>query len=360
MSDTAFEKEWLVTLRQTKPSEMQPDSVKAPGTPHKSDLRETKELRYGYATKIVEKIGRNAENFRLTTFETSTLLIVPMSCLEVGGLLDSTTKHRAELLWTLRDIANLVGHYVHGSNQDRRDNRTSSSDRPAETVHRPSPLGSSNQQQVADSAPETSHEDSCIFMPTAVGKVAHILPCSWSDSTASAGKTMVSLVGSRPFLSEETIDRLCTILCNSLDGSDRCWNKIRMNDQLCYEWPHALFGLKCLGIKPLDAQNAEVEIQFNWLKRRLGKPTDKILILGSNSMQEIVEEQIRFEDNNNPGPNAHIPITSGHVVTLAMSSDDAENCKSAIDLQWHLVQIAAMSGGAEYPDLLPVLKYFGA
>jgi hypothetical protein len=110
MSDTAFEKEWLVTLRQTKPSEMQPDSVKAPGTPHKSDLRETKELRYGYATKIVEKIGRNAENFRLTTFETSTLLIVPMSCLEVGGLLDSTTKHRAELLWTLRDIANLVGH----------------------------------------------------------------------------------------------------------------------------------------------------------------------------------------------------------------------------------------------------------
>jgi hypothetical protein len=133
-----------------------------------------------------------------------------------------------------------------------------------------------------------------------------------------------------------------------------------MNDQLCYEWPHALFGLKCLGIKPLDAQNAEVEIQFNWLKRRLGKPTDKILILGSNSMQEIVEEQIRFEDNNNPGPNAHIPITSGHVVTLAMSSDDAENCKSAIDLQWHLVQIAAMSGGAEYPDLLPVLKYFGA
>ncbi|KAM0302868.1 hypothetical protein ACHAPM_003653 [Fusarium culmorum] len=58
MIDSDLMNEWVVVHRERNAPGNQPDSAAAPKTPHKSDLRETKELRYEYALKIEETLRR--------------------------------------------------------------------------------------------------------------------------------------------------------------------------------------------------------------------------------------------------------------------------------------------------------------
>ncbi|CAF3623953.1 unnamed protein product [Fusarium graminearum] len=40
---------------------------------------------------------------------------------------------------------------------------------------------------------------------------------------------------------------------------DKYWNMFYMNDQLHSWWPRALFGLRCLCVRPPDLQNLDAE-----------------------------------------------------------------------------------------------------
>ncbi|WXC57977.1 hypothetical protein SNK03_003878 [Fusarium graminearum] len=82
----------------------------------------------------------------------------------------------------------------------------------------------------------------------------------------------------------------------------------------------------------------------------------------SNSMEDLAERQLFYEANGNPAPDrnergiiaaggmdTYTTIISGQDASILMPFSDAKKCKLMIDLQWNLIQIAAMSGGARYP-----------
>ncbi|KAM0397772.1 hypothetical protein ACHAQC_003433 [Fusarium culmorum] len=98
-------------------------------------------------------------------------------------------------------------------------------------------------------------------------------------------------------------------------------------------------------------------IQFNWLECRQGKPNDQVTVMGSsNSMEDLAKRQLFHEANGNPAPDRNergIIAAGGHVVPIVLPFSDAKKCKLMIDLQWCLIQVAAMSGGARHPELLP-------
>ncbi|GKU11875.1 hypothetical protein FLAG1_10243 [Fusarium langsethiae] len=118
----------------------------------------------------------------------------------------------------------------------------------------------------------------------------------------------------------------------------------------------------------------EVKIQFQWLRHRWAKPTDHMdITVGENSMKTMAESQIKHVKQGCPPPthpdggkivairvSDNVPLMSGHTFILTMSAEDAVKCKIMLDLQWALITIAAMSGGAEYPELLPSVDDFDA
>ncbi|RGP70118.1 transcription factor [Fusarium sporotrichioides] len=89
---------------------------------------------------------------------------------------------------------------------------------------------------------------------------------------------------------------------------------------------------------------------------------------GDNSMKNVAETQIQHENNGCPPPThpggwriaaTHIdssPVILGDTFTITMSERDVTKCKMMLDLQWFIMSIAAMSGAAGYPDLLPIVK----
>ncbi|OBS19891.1 hypothetical protein FPOA_11616 [Fusarium poae] len=80
---------------------------------------------------------------------------------------------------------------------------------------------------------------------------------------------------------------------------------------------------------------------------------------------ETVESIRKFEENGRPArtepghgnyaavrTDNHVPLISDRLAHIEMSSDDADKCKAMLDLAWHLGVVGAMSGGAEWPELL--------
>ncbi|CAG1990486.1 unnamed protein product [Fusarium graminearum] len=332
MSDSDLMKEWVVVHRERLAPGNQPDSAAAPKTPHKSDLRETKELRYEYALKIEEALrcSRCVRELdcRLSAIYASIILLVPISTLEDGGFLDYKQEGHS-LKSALLDIETLVGHYLRKSHEDR-----------SEPKEEPETANPSAQQ------PEVEYNGDA------------------AGSTDEAnGETQKPKVVAR----HGTETTKCCIRdkfqCIFTDASNKYWNMVCIDDQLWSWWPSAYFGLKCLGVKPkqslesesLEEPEFEVEIQFNWLCSRREEPDDLVYLEDDvNDMREMAEMQIKHEDDGSPAPKAlDTNIVSGHTVTISMPENDALKCKIVLDIHWNIVCIAAMSSGADHPELLP-------
>ncbi|KAG8350270.1 hypothetical protein FVEN_g11592 [Fusarium venenatum] len=161
------------------------------------------------------------------------------------------------------------------------------------------------------------------------------------------------------FFNDTICGKLSDLLANphDLGSSDKHWNMIALNIQLLNYWSFACCGLKCLGLRPKATQDPdapdstedspkvsgeaewEVVIQFHWLNRRWAKPNVEMDLTGDESMQKMAETQIKYEKARRPPP---IP-QKGDGVFAAM----------VLDLERYLASIAAMSGAASYPRLLP-------
>jgi hypothetical protein len=217
-------------------------------------------------------------------------------------------------------------------------------------------------------------------MATGGPRVARILPFSFNNSNANINETAKVTGAFKAFFNDETCDKLAHLLANphDLGSSDKQWNMVNVNAQLLEYWlMYAFCGLKCLGVRPkatkdMDAQDPkedstrnskewEVVIQFHWLHRRWAKPNVEMSIMtGDDSMKNMAETQIKHEQDGRPPPTPQegdgvigavrvdtcMPLTSGHIFTITMSEQDALNCKMVLDLQWYLISITAMSGGA--------------
>ncbi|UZP36457.1 hypothetical protein NXS19_004273 [Fusarium pseudograminearum] len=328
--------------------------------PHKGDLETTREERFECAKKIEEKLRHVYKHtFPLTAIHASIILLVPEGCLKDGGFLDPD-EPSPSLKQALQHVAELVGHFIQKSNEDRwpadptqpKRSETVPTERSLKRPRAAIDSGSAGPESITRDDNDTgcpSYEPKeiqqraavdcrqrdnfqCILTATPGGQVAHIVPLAWNNNKGNSEKTFEAIVRAGAFFSEAV---------------------------------------------PLDSQNpdnetsedqaTEVMIQFNWLECRQGKPNDQVTVMGSsNSMEDLAKRQLFHEANGNPAPDrnesgiiaaggmdAHTAIISGHVVQVLMPFSDAKKCKLMIDLQWYLIQIAAMSGGARHPELLP-------
>ncbi|KAM0358900.1 hypothetical protein ACHAP4_004882 [Fusarium culmorum] len=379
--------------------------------PHKGDLETTRKERFECAKKIEEKFRRAYKHtLPLTAIYASIILLVPEECLMDGGFLDPN-RPIFSLKMALQHVAELVGHFIQKSNEDRCPADPTQFKRPGETVHQhPTECSSKRPRAAIDSGsagPESITRDDtdtvcssyepediqqraavdcrqrdnfqCVLTATPGGQVAHIVPLAWNNNKGNSQKTFQAMVGAEAFFSEAVVNDVAALIANIyyLGGSNKVWNMFTLNERLYAWWPQGFFGFKCLGIKPLDSQNpddetsedqeTEVMVQFNWLECRQGKPNDQVTVMGSsNSMEDLAKRQLFHEADENPAPDrnersiiaaggmdAHTSIISGHVVPIVLPFSDAKKCKLMIDLQWCLIQVAAMSGGARHPELLP-------
>ncbi|VTO88065.1 unnamed protein product [Fusarium graminearum] len=415
MSDSDLMKEWVVVHRERLAPGNQPDSAAAPKTPHKSDLRETKELRYEYALKIEESLRCSRcvrePDYRLSAIYASIILLVPISTLEDGGFLDYKQEGHS-LKSALLDIETLVRHYLRKSHEDRSEPKEEpetanpSAQQPEVECYfvekrplkrtlstketsrkRPSYRDQSDGEDNGDAAGSTDEANGetqkpkvvarhgtettkccirdkfqCIFSGTSPGQPAHILPFAWNKDQDNHLQTDECFFGCRAFFDLSVIDKVATAMKYS-DASNKYWNMVCIDDQLWSWWPSAYFDLKCLGVKPkqslesesLEEPEFEVEIQFNWLCSRREEPDDLVYLEDDvNDMREMAEMQIKHEDDGSPAPKAlDTNIVSGHTVTISMPENDALKCKIVLDIHWNIVCIAAMSSGADHPELLP-------
>ena len=205
-----------------------------------------------------------------------------------------------------------------------------------------------------------------------------ILPSSWNDDLDAVYATIAVTEAFNAFFGDVLAAELCSLLANQteLGSSNKYWNMLIMSRDLRQCWGQAGFGLYCKDIAPCEEHDEStdlakvpfnVTIQFHWLRRRLKMPNDRITLEGDdNEFMKMVETQIEYERDGSPRyknnygfpieavrVDTNTPILSGHEFTISMPGEDAKKCKLMLDLQWVIIRIAAMSGAAGYPDVLP-------
>jgi hypothetical protein len=112
----------------------------------------------------------------------------------------------------------------------------------------------------------------------------------------------------------------------------------------------------------MDKQNSIVTIQFHWLAKRPCKSTDNVDVNDEEEWKAFLDDKryMSGDPGQEVGQGGRVSIgraSSGRLVCtgdtfeILMSNEEAPKFKRAIDIQWALTQIAAMSGAAEPVDL---------
>ncbi|KAF4512355.1 hypothetical protein G6O67_001506 [Ophiocordyceps sinensis] len=205
-----------------------------------------------------------------------------------------------------------------------------------------------NKSQVTKCEQRDGHR--CVVTKTDCPQVCHIVPLCWRGSNG-----------------EEVMDRLCDGMTaqyllgwDRLDGdlknrlicgeSDKSWNMICLSPSLHAWWGKCYFGLKYLGSTPCDAAKVRVTLEFRWLQQN--KHTKASHILDEQQQRDFRDELLRAP---HPAVAANVcssnrPILSGQTVDVTLDESDAPKFIGVIKIQWAMVQLAAMSGGAEPND----------
>jgi hypothetical protein len=204
--------------------------------------------------------------------------------------------------------------------------------------------------------------------------VAHIVPITWNENADKINETRLPLSWSGLLFTRSESKRLKDLCVKDVGCSDKRWNMVYLNRQIHFWWTRGYLGLKFHGwVKASDNDTSEnpeviVKVQFHWLDRRTRNASDEIPITGdASSMRAMAERQMAFEQDGSPshqrGEEGGIisafrvdmctPIVSGHIAEVKMPEQDAQKFKALLELRWSIIRIAAMSGAAENPELLP-------
>ncbi|KAK3382530.1 hypothetical protein B0T24DRAFT_661227 [Lasiosphaeria ovina] len=111
----------------------------------------------------------------------------------------------------------------------------------------------------------------------------------------------------------------------------------------------AYFGFKCLGILPGD--EPLVRVRFVWMPRAMTmwqkdcRDEDELRVHMNNDRSPLVEQGVAaFRLSGRP-------LSTGDVFDIPVAKADAKKMKMAFDLQWVLIRIAALTGGADVDDV---------
>ncbi|POR37327.1 Uncharacterized protein TPAR_02483 [Tolypocladium paradoxum] len=192
----------------------------------------------------------------------------------------------------------------------------------------------------------------CIVTGIIQAEVCHILPFALNSTqknlevTRHASGFLTALFGT----SYE--DDAGTLLYDSIGCSDRAWNMLCLNRQLHWWWSKAFFAFKCLGITPKDESNSCIDIQFHWIRMRGTAPKAKVDVT-VDSIQNLLRDsptsECSFWATHVDSGRA---VDSGEIFEIVLEHKKATKMKIMIDIQWAITRLAAMSGGADAPELL--------
>ncbi|KAH8904492.1 hypothetical protein BR93DRAFT_149768 [Coniochaeta sp. PMI_546] len=204
----------------------------------------------------------------------------------------------------------------------------------------------------------------CIILQNADPEVCHIIPFSANAKTASRQK-FASWIGKADMLlfpdgdnSTRYMSQARKLFTSRNGSSDKKWNMISLDDKLYKWWGKAYFGFKCLGTvlaagKPQGITT--IKLQFHWMPRKvkplepLGKTKDEFLgafrgTYGDQSSEIPVVAMLR--------PRSGRPLQTGDIFYVDIQTEHADKMIVAFELQWALIKIAAIAGGAEALDLV--------
>ncbi|KAL6923029.1 hypothetical protein FSST1_000303 [Fusarium sambucinum] len=326
------------------------------------------ELRRDYASRIENRLTTSLPDFELTSVHLAAIMITPLINLERGGYLSPQNLSVHELAARLRLVSNLVKRYLvrkfekeigPATNQKRPQLHTASS--------RKSRYPGLTQKELC----RARDQYRCLFLQTAEGDVAHIIPHSWNKNQGNVDMTKLVIPTAQVFMDHQLFSKYQMIFADERSSlsTDKIWNMLYLNKQHHWYFDHGSIAFKCLGIERHNDTDdkADVLIQIHWLNRTKINPKKIVTCLGdANDLDKMIDGLRQFEDQGFPAriepdeglyttvrANNYVPVISGHYVRVTMSSEDAEKCQAMLQLSWGLSVVAAMNGSAESPDLLP-------
>ena len=190
----------------------------------------------------------------------------------------------------------------------------------------------------------------CAVLGTTEPHVCHIIPFSSCKNPKKLAAFASCLRPSLPLLLDKDADtRLLPNFTGGVGVSDKLWNMVSLNPQLHVWWGKAYFGLKCLGILP-DKEESLVRVQFVWMPRVASmwreddRDEDELRAYLTNDRSPLVKQGVAaFHLSGRP-------LSTGDIFDIPVAKADAKKMKMAFDLQWAMIRIAALTGGADVDD----------
>ena len=197
----------------------------------------------------------------------------------------------------------------------------------------------------------------CVVTGTAVAQACHIIPHMWATGdTCETAKTILHDGGPSLGLMTGAGDEgdgsaILRLLHDDPAKLHQSWNMLTLSPEAKLAWSKTMFAFKLLeGSEAAGQGHTNVKIQFNWLGKSSARPDDVITLemLNDPERRALVDQYV-------PGPGDYIlfhqpsamPVLSGHTVTIRVPDVDVEAFKAAIQMQWAIHKIAALSGAAE-------------
>ncbi|KAK3936890.1 hypothetical protein QBC46DRAFT_20748 [Diplogelasinospora grovesii] len=207
-------------------------------------------------------------------------------------------------------------------------------------------------------------ENSCIILKTADPEVCHIVPFSANAKEDKRQALIRCFTGSvNPILFKggdgfEQNEQVHKLFTSRLGVSDRKWNLISLDRQLHEWWGSFYFGLKCLGTALVAGKPdgiATLKLQFHWMPRR--EQPSKPLARTKQEFLDMFKGTYGDPSSGNPvvaaaRPVSGRPIRTGDIFYVDIQTRHVHKMMLAFEIQWALVRIAAMTGGAEALELV--------
>ena len=237
-------------------------------------------------------------------------------------------------------------------------------------------------QDNTDGSSQAQQRDgfACVVMGTPDPDACHIWPFKSNSTIHDCANLQEILLSQRFLLSSELKSKLAQLVApdnGELAASDRAWNMICFETQLHRWWGKAYFGLKWIGdVKDDGDEYVSYKVEWQWLPRKIH---DKLArgflsrLKGDNCEARSVvdidtEESLQAVKRailgcmhgavEAPKPGARVRdqsgrrVESGRVLSLRVQKEDLDKTKTIIEVQWKLLQVAALSGAGEAPEEL--------
>ena len=227
-------------------------------------------------------------------------------------------------------------------------------------------------------------ENRCLITGTRDPEICHIIPFAANSTEKARGQwaNCISLVSDLRLVKTLTGQstralqtRLRSLFSFGIGVSDRHWNTISFAPTIHDWWGKAYFGLKYLGTRDMDSGNPDqimaLRVQFHWMvwrEREIGQKPTTPLGRTVESIQAAFPEYMGrkmppYCGDHSPldgrpivaisRPATGFNVETGDVFDIFVPKQHMQKMIMALNLQWALIKILAMAGGAEALDDIP-------